>query len=123
MRLALSCIAVALLSACSTLPREQMIYESTYQVLHAIDAVQTMNIDLRRDYRRGRHVYEGNPILGKYPKDSEVLAYMAGEAALHFGITKLLADRGAPVAVQRLWHYTSIGWNGRLVIRNRKMGL
>jgi hypothetical protein len=107
---------IALLSAsaicgCSTIPGEQMSYEIGYQALHAVDTMQTL------DFKK-RGWIENNPLLGRHPSDSEIIAYMAAESVSHMLITKTLAERHAPMWLQRMWHYLSISWNGALVIGN-----
>jgi hypothetical protein len=110
-------LLAGLLTGCASLPREQMIYEASYQALHVIDTAQTLRI------RHKVQFHESNPILGRYPSDAEVLGVMAAEAIAHAYVTKLLADRNAPMWAQRTWHHLSIAWNGRLVLRNNLRGL
>lgn len=113
--LPIACLAAT--TGCASLPREQLAYEVAYQTLHAVDTAQTLNIR-----HTAGHV-ETNPILGKRPKDAEVIAYMAAESAAHLLVSTALVDRGAPMWLQRLWHYVSIGYNGRIVISNARQGL
>lgn len=112
-----ACVLAALMTGCASLPREQMTYEVTYQALHVVDTIQTLRI------RKTPGTFETNLILGKRPTDAEVIAYMAAEAVAHAYITKAMADRGAPMWLQRAWHYASVTWNGRLVIYNHRRGL
>lgn len=112
-----SLMASVWIGGCSSLPKEQRLYEAAYQVIHAIDAAQTLNI------RKKEGNYETNPILGERPKDAEVIAYMAAESALHYAVTYQLAEKGAPMWVQHAWHCISIGWNGKVIISNHKRGL
>lgn len=105
----------AILCGCASMPKEQRTYEIAYQALHAIDTAQTLKIN----NVAGR---ETNPILGRHPKDYEVIAYMAAEAAIHARISKAMADHDAPMWMQRSWHYVSLIWNGHLVIRNERRG-
>jgi hypothetical protein len=117
----LTALCVLLLAGCQTLSRETIAYEATYQALHVIDTVQTLNI---KNHRNGRLIgYESNPVLGKSPSDSDILTYMVAEAATHAMITFALDRAEAPLWLQRSWHIGSIGWNGRLVVMNYKMGL
>jgi hypothetical protein len=116
-RLKLVSLAAAVLCGCASLSREQLILEGSYQALHVADTIQTLNIKKDNGY------WERNPILGRHPSDTEVIAYMAGEAIAHALISKTLADRNAPDWLQRLWHYSSVSWNGALVISNHKRGL
>lgn len=108
------CVLAALMTGCASLPREQRTYEATYQALHVVDTIQTLRI------RKTPGTYETNPLLGKHPTDTEVIAYMAAEAVAHAYITKTLADSNAPMWLQRAWHFTSVSWNGWLVISNQK---
>jgi hypothetical protein len=114
-------LCAMLLTGCATLSRETIAYEATYQALHVIDTVQTLNI---KSHRNGRLIgYESNPILGKSPSDGEIFTYMAAEAATHAMITFALDRAEAPMWLQRSWHIGSMAWNGRQVYLNYRMGL
>lgn len=91
--------------------------ELSYQSLHLIDTLQTLDIA-----RQPGH-YETNPVLGRHPSDRAVLAYMAGEALLHVVVSDQLARHDAPAWMRAAWHVTSVSMAGNTVRANAQLGL
>src|SRR4051812_42223635 len=88
---ALAVVSVAFLSqGCSTLQRPE---ELTWQTMHAVDMVQTV------DGMRDSCVREGHPLtrflIGSKPDTKRILAYGAGSAYLHLFISDIMLDQGA----------------------------
>jgi hypothetical protein len=106
-------VALATLSGCASIPKAEYVYQG----LHAVDALQTVDIKHHPNFR------ETNPIIGEHPSDGDILVYMAAEAALHLLITQQLEQHNAPKWAKVIWHSISIGWAGRQVIHNYDIGL
>jgi hypothetical protein len=94
---------VGLLSGCAALPAETRAEETTYQVLAAVDAMQT----LRTADTPGR-LHEDNPLLGPHPSPGKVAVYFAVGAVAHYGITSLLVEHDAPPWLVRAWELSGI---------------
>lgn len=116
-RMRLIALVCALFLTACALPPEQRAYEAAYQTLHVADTLQTLDI------KRHPWAHETNPVLGKHPKDAEIIAYMAAEAALHYLITDQLAKHDAPIWLQRFWHGASITLAASTVTENHIIGL
>lgn len=116
MRQLTACLPL-LLAACQSMPPADRAAELAYQSLHVVDTLQTLDIA-----RHPGH-YETNPILGRYPSRGEILAYMAGEAALHLIVSDQLARRDAPAWMRSAWHVTSVGMATNTVRSNARIGL
>jgi len=103
-------ILVVLLSGCSygqKMDKQDLIFEGAYQACHWIDWHQTRNLNYDGGY------YELNPILGKYPTNSEVDRYFIITGAGHALITRLL-----PPKYRKYWLSLTITIEGFVVIRN-----
>ena len=70
------------------LTKEQKIGELSFQLVNAIDTFQTLEIVEHSDL-----YYETNPILGKHPKNYEVVGYFVIRGYLHYEITKWLPSK------------------------------
>ena len=84
--------------------------EIVYQVLNAVDAVQTISC-----LDRGV-CHELNPLLGRNPSAGKVLAFKAASGGVYYLVTKLLQAE-APGAVGA-WQITSIAIQGGAVAWN-----
>ena len=62
--------------------------EILWQVTQAIDMFQTLEI-----VEHGDLYYETNPILGKHPKNYEVVGYFITRGFLHYKITEWLPSK------------------------------
>lgn len=119
-------VLLSLLQGCATLPAPQRAAEATYQALHFADALQTLDIKNHpcEQISPGMlHCYrEGNPLLGPYPSDGRVAAYMLAESLAHAYVTEQLVDNDAPGWVQWAWHIASIGYAANNVLQNSREG-
>jgi hypothetical protein len=84
--------------------------EITFQLLNAIDAVQTS-----RCLSSGR-CRELNPVLGSRPGTGRLVATKAATGLVHLGITRLLSSE-MPEAVDA-WQYASVTIQGSAVLWN-----
>lgn len=87
-------------------------WQASYLVLHVADWRQTLDIENHAG------LYEINPILGRYPSDSEINRYFLATALLHTGAAYLL-----PPAWRRLFQKLTIGLEAGTVERNYRLGL
>jgi len=110
-------LAFALLAGCASMPPQDRAAELAYQSLHVVDTLQTLSI------RHTPGTWETNPMLGRSPSDGAVLAYMAGEAALHLIVSDQLARHDAPAWMRAAWHVTSVGMATNTVRSNAQLGL
>ena len=115
--LAMLALLLASFAGCASLPPEQRAEEAIYQALHGIDTLQTLQI------HNGAACWENNPILGRYPSQGEIYAYMASEAVLHAIVTQTLADHDAPMWVQRVWEVSSVVIAAGRVRQNHRIGV
>lgn len=93
--------------------RQDIALEATWQVLHAIDWGQTLDIAAQPT-----RYHEINPILGEHPSRSTVNLYMGVGALLHLGITHVLPKRCRPY-----FQGITIGLSGACVLHNFNIGL
>ena len=70
------------------LTKEQKLGELSFQLVNAIDMFQTLEIVEHSDL-----YYETNPILGKHPKNYEVVGYFIARGFLHYEVTKWLPSK------------------------------
>ena len=59
-----------------------------FQAVNFIDMMQTIEIVQHSDL-----YYETNPILGKHPRQNEVITYFMIRGAMHYHITKWLPEK------------------------------
>lgn len=117
------CVVLVLLLLCScSWNREEIVMETTWQVLHVLDWGTTLDIAARPD-----EFYEMNPILGEYPSRGQVNAYMFTGAILHPIVTHLLPREadilGKDTHPRRLFQAITIGMSGACVVNNFSIGL
>jgi hypothetical protein len=110
------------LAACSATEwsTETKLEEGTWQALHVVDTVQTMEI------ARNPACYtevELGPIIGYHPSTSRVAAWSASEIALHAGVTALMEDYDVPRWIRRGWQSAWIGSAANGVSVNFQAGL
>ena len=70
------------------LTKSQKIGELSFQLVNAIDMFQTLEI-----VEHGDLYYETNTILGKHPKNYEVVGYFIARGFLHYEVTKWLPSK------------------------------
>lgn len=114
-------MSLVLLSGCVQLDHERPVesrrLETAYQVLHAADALQTLDIKNHPGLR------ETNWFLGDHPTDGKVMVWYMGTAYGHVFITDALEREGAPVWMKRTWQVITIGDAMNAVYGNYQLGL
>ena len=95
----------------SGLPKEEWVWQS----LHAIDMAQTIRIAKNPD-----KFQELNPLLGKHPSTSEVVAFTVATSVAHAYLVYKLQEAGLPVKV---FEYITIGYKGITIKKNIDAGL
>ena len=70
------------------LSKAEKVGELSFQVVNFIDMMQTLEI-----VQHGDLYYETNPILGKHPRQNEVITYFMIRGATHYHITKWLPKK------------------------------
>jgi len=73
------------------LSKPEKVGEFAFQIVNFIDMMQTLEIVQHDDL-----YYETNPILGKHPKQNEVITYFMIRGAMHYHITKWLPEKFRP---------------------------
>tara|TARA_R110002074_G_scaffold352808_1_gene524266 strand:- start:189 stop:548 length:360 start_codon:yes stop_codon:yes gene_type:complete len=74
------------------LSKPEKVGELAFQTVNFIDMMQTLEIVQHSD-----KWYETNPILGKHPRQNEVITYFMIRGATHYHITKWLPKKFRPV--------------------------
>lgn len=87
--------------------RELLVYSTLL-----LDAAQTLDIKNHPD------LYETNPLLGRHPSDTKIVAYFIGAGFAHNAITKKL-----PTEYRAAWQYGWAALEIGTIIRNRKLNL
>ncbi|MEK7601973.1 MAG: hypothetical protein AAB472_00575 [Patescibacteria group bacterium] len=87
--------------------------EIIYQVLNAIDAVQTVHCLSMST------CHEANPLLGRHPSTFKLIAIKAGGGALHYLAMRRTFKQNPRTA--RLAEYISIGFQGAVVGANMRI--
>lgn len=87
--------------------------EIVYQVLNAIDAVETIHC------LSMTNCHEGNPLLGKHPSVLKLIAIKGGGGVLHYVMMRRTFARSPRAA--RLAEYISIGFQGAVVGANMRI--
>ena len=70
------------------LSKPEKVGELAFQTVNFIDMMQTLEIVQHDDL-----YYETNPILGKHPRQNEVITYFMIRGAMHYEITKWLPEK------------------------------
>lgn len=121
-RLLVTGAALLALAGCSVTEwsTETKLEESSWQALHVVDTVQTMEI------ARNPACYnevELGPIIGYHPSTGSVAAWSASEIVLHAGVTALMENYDAPRWVRRGWQSIWLGSAANGVAVNFRAGL
>ena len=74
------------------LSKPEKVGELAFQTVNFIDMMQTLEIVQHDDL-----YYETNPILGKHPRQNEVITYFMIRGAMHYHTTKWLPKKFRPV--------------------------
>ena len=106
-------IAVSQGHAADPWTKGDTIRESTWQVIHALDFMQTRQIARHPETWRER-----NPFLGEHPSAEKVMVYFACGAVLHLGIAYLL-----PKDYREAFQYVTILFSAGVVATNFGVGL
>ena len=119
MKLLTALIAILALSGCATWPRETVAEESTFLTLHAIDGMQTANI------QNTPHIYEAESAwaIGREPSSQSTTAYFAALAIAHVAVTDFMVCHHVNPWIIRTWELVGIAWDMRDVTTNFSIGL
>ena len=114
--------AVVCLSGCSEWSREMRVEESAYQVLSAVDTIQTVQVTRRPDcYQESDPVT--NFVIGNHPRAGAVIAWGVARAGLHAFVTDWMQREDAAPWAKRTWQALTIGYEARDVGQNWSIGL
>ena len=113
-------LVIALLGGCASLDNMSR-GEKTWQALHVIDTLQTLNAANDPCYRESNGLTAS--LIGEQPSSGEVLAWGVGSAILHAGVSHLLEKHEAPRWVQIGWDVISIGTVMHTIARNHTEGI
>jgi starvation-inducible outer membrane lipoprotein len=111
-------LAVLLLSGCATLPAEVHREEAVYQIVDALDGLQSFKIA-----KNPQQWHEQNPMLGLHPGPAAVVGVVAVAGLTHFGITVLMQHYHAAPWIMRTWEALGIGYETGFVIHNKSIGI
>lgn len=111
-------LSLALLTGCSTWAPETRHEEAAFQVLHGIDALQTMKIALEPEKFQEN---DGAWAIGRHPHPGAVLPFFLMTGLLHVCVTDRLEENGAPLWMRRTWQVVTIGTTANAVIGNFKV--
>jgi hypothetical protein len=115
-------MSLILLTGCVQFDRqwstENRRLEVAYQVIHAADAVQTLQMTNRSDLKEGNSAW----LLGEHPSAGKVWVWYLGTAYAHTFVTDALDER-APRWVCRAWQVVTIGDAANAVYGNYQLGL
>jgi len=115
-------VVMASLSGCVQFERqwtpENRKLETTYQVLHAIDGAQTLQMTNRPDLKEVQSAW----LLGEHPSAGKVFVWYFVDAYGHALMTNYL-DEHAPRWVCRTWQAVTIGGTLYTVHSNYQLGL
>ena len=104
-------ITMAVLNGCSGWSKQDIQKEAAWQILHAVDYGQTLDI-------ADSNCTELNPALGLTPHDDSVHIWALGTATFHLLVSHWLKDEN-----RKWWHWATIGLKGAAVINNYSLGL
>ena len=92
MMLSLLILTLSTSTISKELTKSQKVGELAFQTVNFIDMMQTLEIVQHDDL-----YYETNPILGKHPRQNEVITYFMIRGAMHYHTTKWLPKKFRPV--------------------------
>lgn len=97
--------------------------EMAWQVLNAVDFSQTINIARNRCYVE--KAWPTAKIIGRKPDESDVIAYGAAVAVLHFAVSYWLDTKSGPAwkVAKIAWHVSFLANTGYHVVNNHLIGL
>lgn len=109
------------LSGCATTPdqwsKEAQVLEATYQTIHAVDLIQTLDIKNHPELR------ESNRWLGNHPSDRSIAVWYIGTTYGHALVTSIIEGKDLPKWVDRTWQTITIGDAANAVRGNYQLGL
>lgn len=111
------------LSGCSAVPltRVNQTLEGGYQVAHLVDTLQTLHGPASdRCYQENDMATRG--MIGRLPSKTGVVAWGLGEAAVHYGVYRLLADNGHNYLASA-WEAVTVTATVSAVASNYQLGI
>jgi hypothetical protein len=113
-------LAAALLAGCaSTPPLTQA--ELTWQALHAVDSLQTVQIARSDCFRESNQVTRR--LIGDHPSTAGAIGWAAGMAVAHYGVSQFLESVNAPGWVRWTWQAVTIVDTADTVKQNHDQGI
>lgn len=112
---------ILLLSGCATTPnqwtRENKALETTYQTLHAIDLMQTLDI------KNHPELHESSWMLGRHPSDASIATWYVSTTYGHALVTSIFESKDLPKWMCRTWQALTIVDVANAVRGNYQLGL
>jgi hypothetical protein len=116
-------LAVCLaLGGCAEWGTETKVEEGAFQVVSAVDTVQSLAIARNPD-RLQESAWPTAAVLTTHPSRLNTVLWGAGRGAAHAFITDRLEAVDANDAVKRLWQGVTIGFEYQTVQNNRSIGI
>src|SRR5665213_718939 len=116
-------LALSVLAGCSTVPMRTVdnVAEGVFQAEHLVDTLQTYHGPASDAcYAEGDQITRR--IIGGKPSHAGVIAWGAGYAAVHFGVTELLLDHGHDY-IAAAWEALTISGTAGDVAQNIHIGV
>jgi hypothetical protein len=106
-------IALAQLGGCASVPPAEI----AFQVVHAVDTAQTVQIS-----REPARFQETNALMGAHPTTARVLEWGVTVAAVHLLVSDFLRAHDMP-KLYAAWQIVTIGIASRDVANNYRFGI
>ena len=110
------------MGGCTSWSRETQIEEGTYQVLSAIDTVQSTRA-ARDPSCYAESSFTTRAVIGEHPSPQAAIGWGVSRAGIHAAITGILEAEDADRWVRRAWQAIGIGVEGKVVRQNWVIGL
>ena len=110
------------MGGCTSWSRETQIEEGTYQVLSAIDTIQSAR-GARDPSCYAESSMVTRTVIGEHPSPQAAIGWGVSRAGIHAAITGILEAEDADRWVRRVWQAIGIGVEGKVVRQNWVIGL
>jgi hypothetical protein len=116
-------LAVCLaLGGCAEWGTETKVEEGVFQVVSAVDTVQSLAIARNPD-RLQESGWPTASVIGNHPTAAATVAWGVGRGLVHAFVTDQLVSCGANDTVLRIWQGVSIGAEANAVLQNHSIGI